>query len=859
MKAHDDLGVPMFDDKTPEALESDYCKLKRSYVEKVLPGLEAGGGVVEALECAELTQHFKKYLRRIEAAREEMGSDEEAARSAVEKKLQSVGGAAMVQVDVRADEAGSIQLGALPETDAARRFSFWRLRRSVADEAPPDARREYAWLSDVGFVFVFHRAADVRELCQRRRENQEEEPEQHCVTITVRLPDLGDDGEAPLGFVDTHDVPAYLGEAAAKEFVKEFLRKWRVKCGLAEGFGDYTLECVEVDGLARVLEVAGLNQNQKTFIDWLNLAEPGSVSAVILQVTSKSLMDVDPPKEVAVSNEQEWDGEWLRSLDSIKIFPPQRHVAERILCRMEHVLKAFSPGGLGGFTNLAFVIILPTFRSLRDQTLERVKQLYRGGGETVIMFGASGNAAMDKFATRATTEPRTLFVVIDDESHWNVNKGGVHCKWVNDARLCGSANVLILLCSATPYNNLTRESRIPATTACFGAAGTSICDQGEGVEEELHVTKWFGKVKAPGAYRRLEDYLRTIESAERHVNLAVPGLREFQTIRGEGSPSFFDELQIKDDKQGHKALLVDYMLSFAYVARVRCEGEVGQLRLAAQPMRPEDVTLAKAEAVLETFTKMIDSCRQLTGIKDKALQVLGGLHGGSDDGNQNLQHLASLSMVDLIKNKLRDERNEAGVVLAGAGVYGLSESDRIVMDVLDTDATDASNRRERSLEHGRMKVVRVFSREQSDCMYSLFKKCRNTLFGDEAFAVMMDNSKVSLADAIEAKFARRIDNFKAVRASVNFETLKDWPCFLFLVEKGRMGDTFPPSMNCLDMRIRASDNVVTLIQELGRLSRHPLRDESSAALSVSAVGRGFRGTNFTGKFPAWCGLTFAGG
>ena len=42
-------------------------------------------------------------------------------------------------------------------------------------------------------------------------------------------------------------------------------------------------------------------------------------------------------------------------------------------------------------------------------------------------------------------------------------------------------------------------------------------------------------------------------------------------------------------------------------------------------------------------------------------------------------------MVDLIKNKLREE---AGVALAGAGVYGLSESDRIVMDLLDTDATD---------------------------------------------------------------------------------------------------------------------------------------------------------------------------
>ena len=51
-----------------------------------------------------------------------------------------------------------------------------------------------------------------------------------------------------------------------------------------------------------------------------------------------------------------------------------------------------------------------------------------------------------------------------------------------------------------------------------------------------------------------------------------------------------------------------------------------------------------------------------------------------------------------------------------------------------------------------------------------------------------------------------------MRAALNFEKLRDWPCFLFLVDKGRMGDTFPLSMNCIDMRIRASDNVVTLIQ-----------------------------------------------
>ena len=105
------------------------------------------------------------------------------------------------------------------------------------------------------------------------------------------------------------------------------------------------------------------------------------------------------------------------------------------------------------------------------------------------------------------------------------------------------------------------------------------------MEEELHVIEWFRKVKVPGAYVRLEDYFRSIESTERHVNLAVPGLREVQSIRGEG-PGFLNDLQElvgKDDSQGYKALLADYMLSFAYVAHVRCEGEVNPIPHTENP------------------------------------------------------------------------------------------------------------------------------------------------------------------------------------------------------------------------------------------------------------------------------------
>jgi len=68
-------------------------------------------------------------------------------------------------------------------------------------------------------------------------------------------------------------------------------------------------------------------------------------------------------------------------------------------------------------------------------------------------------------------------------------------------------------------------------------------------------------------------------------------------------------------------------------------------------------------------------------------------------------------------------------------MYGLSESDRIVMDILNTDDSGA-------VPKGRMKVVRVFSREQSDSMFAMFRRFRDELFGAAAFAVMMDNSKV---------------------------------------------------------------------------------------------------------------------
>ncbi|CAH1802279.1 unnamed protein product [Owenia fusiformis] len=63
---------------------------------------------------------------------------------------------------------------------------------------------------------------------------------------------------------------------------------------------------------------------------------------------------------------------------------------------------------------------------------------------------------------------------------------------------------------------------------------------------------------------------------------------------------------------------------------------------------------------------------------------------------------------------------------------------------------------------------------------------------------------------------------KSVR---QYSDLENLPCILILVEKGRMGDTFPSSFNTMDLRLHFQDSrnppyFNSIVQELGRLCRY---------------------------------------
>ncbi len=55
----------------------------------------------------------------------------------------------------------------------------------------------------------------------------------------------------------------------------------------------------------------------------------------------------------------------------------------------------------------------------------------------------------------------TLFVMVADEAHWGITADGANASFVNDPALMACKNHYVLQVSATPYNLLTAQSRVP--------------------------------------------------------------------------------------------------------------------------------------------------------------------------------------------------------------------------------------------------------------------------------------------------------------------------------------------------------------------------------------------------------------
>ena len=162
-------------------------------------------------------------------------------------------------------------------------------------------------------------------------------------------------------------------------------------------------------------------------------------------------------------------------------------------------------------------------------------------------------------------------------------------------------------------------------------------------------------------------------------------------------------------------------------------------------------------------------------------------------------------------------------------------------------------------ESGKMKIVRAKSMETADQFYHTLKLARKLSSLEKSFEIIRDYGGIQIEKQMmkssspfflklqprECQFKfdcrcselelrpgrKKCTNCQHVHKSITqYEDLENLACVLILVDKGRMGDTFPQSFDCLDLRLNYDSSrefkegsplfLSTVIQELGRMCRY---------------------------------------
>ena len=175
---------------------------------------------------------------------------------------------------------------------------------------------------------------------------------------------------------------------------------------------------------------------------------------------------------------------------------------------------------------------------------------------------------------------------------------------------------------------------------------------------------------------------------------------------------------------------------------------------------------------------------------------------------------------------------------------------------------------------GRMKIVRAKSMKTADQIYFTLRLTRSVSSLEECFEVIRDYGGIQIEKQLMKSSSpffwnlqpeictdkfdchcrilkpqagrKRCGNCDHVHRSITqYEDLENLACVLILVEKGRMGDTFPQSFDCLDLRLNYDSScefkegsslyLSSIIQELGRMCRYS--KSSASETPYVLVGR----------------------
>ncbi|XP_022807899.1 uncharacterized protein LOC111344893 isoform X2 [Stylophora pistillata] len=177
-------------------------------------------------------------------------------------------------------------------------------------------------------------------------------------------------------------------------------------------------------------------------------------------------------------------------------------------------------------------------------------------------------------------------------------------------------------------------------------------------------------------------------------------------------------------------------------------------------------------------------------------------------------------------------------------------------------------------EQGKMKIVRAKTMKTADQFYYTVQLARKVSCLEECFEVIRDYGGIQIENQLmksSSPFFKKLQpevctykfdcrcselklqprhkscaNCQHVHKSITqYEDLENLACILILVDKGRMGDTFPQSFDCIDLRLNYDSSqefkegsamyLSSLIQELGRMCRYV--KVPTGAIPYALVGR----------------------
>lgn len=352
---------------------------------------------------------------------------------------------------------------------------------------------------------------------------------------------------------------------------------------------------------------------------------------------------------------------------------------------------------------------------------------------------------------------------------------------------------------------------------CFKATGRVTVDEGYPVHNQhLRDDSYFTSLRE--VLERRFPYLRkTVTKKE----TALPSLRDVGVHKlllpfvSLYDPQFVGKTAIT--ARNGFIVVVDYIFSLAYFAsRKLVVGSVDvdtYLRCLAQSSYFCDDKnycnlLPMVSAVLE---KMIEE-----RMSDKDFERSGA--GSTDD----------TVLKSILQEKLSAEKD---AYRATDTETWYTETDRIIKPLLGDMGSSKP-----------MVLLRVYDNDENLSMQRILRHALRTCFpsvkGDykPRFSILGDISNTNIYQAIEDHFKTctidhevygrctlaevREKKSGTIKAEVTYEDLAGIPCLVILCEKGRMGDTYPPNLRVLDMRVRTGQSGSTVIQELGRMCRY---------------------------------------